>query len=51
VGFGTLILLLGVGLLIGNITGLFPTFPFAGFIVMTVGGVIAGAARVGGDDD
>jgi hypothetical protein len=42
---------LGVGLLIGNVTGVFPTFPFAGFIVMTIGGVIAGAAGAGGDDD
>lgn len=50
-GVGTLIILLGVGLLIGNVTGVFPTFPFAGFIVMTIGGVIAGAAGAGGDDD
>lgn len=42
VGVGGLVCLLGLGLLIGNITGLFPTFPFAGAIVLTIGSVIAG---------
>jgi len=31
---------LSVFLIIGNITTLFPTFPFAGFIVTLVGGAI-----------
>jgi hypothetical protein len=42
---GGLVFLLGVALFIGNTTRLFPTLPFAGFILMTVGGAIAGAAR------
>jgi hypothetical protein len=43
VGCGGLVCLLGFGLFVGNLTGLFPTVPFAGFIVMALGGVIAGA--------
>jgi uncharacterized membrane protein YkgB len=38
---GILVILVGIVLLIGNLTGLFPTFPYAGFIVMFVGGLIA----------
>src|SRR5262249_39723162 len=45
-GCGTVVFLLGVGLFIGNITGLFPTFPFAGYIVMMVGGLLLGAGAV-----
>jgi hypothetical protein len=33
--------IVGVILVIGNLTGLFPTFPFAGFILMLIGGLIA----------
>jgi hypothetical protein len=40
---GALLCCVGLGLLLGNVTGLFPTFPFAGFIVMTVGGAIVSA--------
>lgn len=40
---GLVVVLVGVGLLIGNVTGLAATFPFAGFIVMTIGGAIMGA--------
>jgi hypothetical protein len=45
--FGGLLLVVGIGLLIGNVTGIFPTFPFAGFIVMGIGGAIfrAGSRR------
>jgi uncharacterized paraquat-inducible protein A len=43
IGFGAVVFTLGVGLLIGNVTGLFPTFPFAGFVVSTVGVAILGA--------
>jgi hypothetical protein len=37
-------MVIGVGiiLLIGNRTGVLPTFPFAGFLTMTVGGMIFG---------
>ena len=42
---GGIVVIAGVGLLIGNMTGFFPTFPFAGFITMTVGGFIAGAGQ------
>src|SRR5262249_15141305 len=37
---GTLVLLLGLGLLIGNVTRMFPTIPYAGFVLMTIGGAI-----------
>jgi hypothetical protein len=40
---GAAITVLGVLLLIGNVTGLFPTMPFAGFITMLLGGAIYGA--------
>jgi hypothetical protein len=42
-GCGGLVFVLGVGLFLGNVTGLFPTFPFAGFLVMTLGGALLGA--------
>lgn len=37
---GMLILLLGFILLIGNVSGWWPTFPFAGFITMAIGSLI-----------
>lgn len=37
---GTLILVIGLILLFGNMTGMFPTFPYAGFIGMVLGGLI-----------
>lgn len=39
---GIVAVVLGFFLVIGNRTGIFPTFPFAGFITMTVGFAIAG---------
>ncbi len=41
---GGLVFLVGIGVFLGNITGLFPTLPFAGFLLMTVGGALLGAA-------
>jgi hypothetical protein len=43
---GGIVFFIGIFLFIGNITGLFPTFPFAGFIVMGIGGVLMGASRM-----
>jgi hypothetical protein len=40
--WGGVVSLLGLGLLIGNVTDVFPTFPYAGFLVMAIGGIIAG---------
>lgn len=42
---GTIVFVIGIGLLIGNITRIFPTFPFAGFIVMFIGGAIWRAGK------
>jgi len=45
---GSVLFIVGIGLFIGNITGLFPTFSFAGFIFMTIGGALfAMGARAG----
>jgi membrane-bound ClpP family serine protease len=44
---GSVVFVLGVGLLIGNVTGIFPTLPFAGFVVMTIGGAMVGAGSRG----
>jgi hypothetical protein len=38
---GSIIGGIGVLVLVGNITGLFPTIPFAGFILMVLGGIVA----------
>jgi hypothetical protein len=40
---GCLIFFVGLGLWLGNRTGLFPTFPYAGSIVMVIGLAVAGA--------
>ena len=45
---GGLIFVVGIGLCIGNMTGIFPTFPFAGFIVMGIGGAIFRAGQRAG---
>ncbi|MEO5685695.1 MAG: hypothetical protein ABIQ88_23810 [Chitinophagaceae bacterium] len=37
---GALILLVGIILLIGNISGLWPSFPLAGFLTMSLGSFI-----------
>jgi len=42
---GGLIFAVGIGLFIGNVTGIFPTVPFAGFVVMGIGGAILGAGQ------
>jgi hypothetical protein len=39
-----MVLLLGVALFLGNLSGLFPTFPYAGYLTMTVGGAMMGFA-------
>jgi hypothetical protein len=46
--FGLLVFVIGVGLFIGNVTRVFPTFPFAGFLVMTIGGLLwrSGGSRL-----
>jgi len=38
---GGVIFVVGVLLLIGNMTGYFPTFPFAGFVFMLIGGWVS----------
>jgi hypothetical protein len=45
---GVLLFLGGIALFIGNTTGLFPTFPFAGFLLMTIGGAVCAAAQRAG---
>jgi hypothetical protein len=37
---GAIITIIGILLILGNVTRLFPTFPFAGFIVTLIGGAI-----------
>lgn len=37
---GIIILLLGIILLIGNVSGWWQTFPYAGFITMAIGSLI-----------
>jgi hypothetical protein len=39
-GIGLITSLLGVFLFFGNIGGFFRTFPFAGFVTMSIGGAI-----------
>jgi hypothetical protein len=41
---GLLVMLLGTGLFLGNITGLAPSVPFAGFVVMGLGSALLTAA-------
>lgn len=43
---GGVVIVLGIGLYFGNRSGAFATFPFAGFVVMGIGSMIWGAARV-----
>lgn len=42
---GGCIIALGVILMLGNITGILPTFPFAGFIVTAVGALVSGLGK------
>ncbi|MGN6353232.1 MAG: hypothetical protein ACTHLB_07560 [Parafilimonas sp.] len=44
---GIVLLLIGIILFIGNVSGWWPTFPFAGFITMSIG---AGIMRLANDD-
>ena len=44
-GFGGLVFILGAFLWIGNVSRLFPTFPLAGYITMTIGGAIIGVGK------
>lgn len=39
---GGLLLLVGGVLVLGNVTGFYSTFPYAGFVVMSVGGIVEG---------
>lgn len=47
---GSLVFVLGVGRLIGNVTGMFPTIPFAGYVVMAAGGAMVGAGNRASDE-
>ena len=40
---GAVVFLGGGVLYLGNVTGAFPSFPYAGFVVMGVGGLLEGA--------
>jgi hypothetical protein len=42
---GGLILLVGIILFIGNVSGLFPSYPYAGFITMSLGSIIIKIAK------
>lgn len=42
---GILVVIAGIGLFIGNVTGLFPTFPCAGYLTITIGAAIWGWGR------
>jgi len=42
-GIGMMVV--GLGLFVGNVSGAFPTLPYAGFILMGVGGLILGAEK------
>jgi hypothetical protein len=42
---GGIIIVIGVCLWIGNMTGIFPTFPFAGILTIIIGGAIAGSGQ------
>jgi hypothetical protein len=45
---GGCIIVLGVILLLGNITGIMPTFPFAGFLATIVGALVSRLGKVSG---
>jgi hypothetical protein len=42
---GTVVIVVGAGLWIGNVTRMFPTFPLAGYLTMAVGGIIVKAGK------
>jgi hypothetical protein len=37
---GALIVIIGFILLVGNVSGWWPTFPYAGFVTMGIGGLV-----------
>src|SRR5262249_12420701 len=41
---GGVVFVVGIGLFFGHVSGAFPTFPYAGFVVMGIGGALWGAA-------
>jgi hypothetical protein len=42
---GVLVFIVGIFLVVGNLSGSFPTFPFAGFLTTTVGSLMISASR------
>ena len=42
---GGVVVLVGIALIIGNVTGAAPTFAYAGFLTTLVGGLLVGAGR------
>ena len=44
---GVIILIIGIILLIGNVSGGWPTFPYAGFITMALGSLVI---KISNDD-
>ena len=45
--FGVIVIVIGAGLWIGNVTHAFPTFPLAGYLTMVVGGIIVKTGNKG----
>lgn len=46
---GLVLIVAGFALVVGNLSGAFPTFPYAGFLVSGLGSLILRAAQGGGD--
>lgn len=42
---GVLVFIVGVGLWIGNVSRVFPTFPLAGYVTIVIGGAIIRAGK------
>jgi hypothetical protein len=42
---GAVVLIVGIGLFVGNISGMFPTFPGAGWLTIAVGGIMYRAGK------
>lgn len=42
---GGFLFVVGIALFVGNVTGILPTLPFAGFIVTSIGGAFIGAGN------
>ena len=43
--FGGIVVVIGIGLFLGNVTGLFPTFPLAGYLTILAGAGIYGIGQ------